>query len=148
MNCPAAHAIHAVDVMGNHDQRGAVAPDPGQDIHDGRSAGWVEACEGFVEDEHLGLSDEQTGEHHSAHLPAAELVDAAAGNATIKSDSVERPRNLCRPDFGPTGGLDVFGHGVRRCSCSRECWKVKTNRTHLRVNRFAVEQCRARRGYR
>ena len=101
----------------------------------------VEPGERFVEHDRARLRREDAGQHDAAHLPAAQLVDAAPGE-TDRVETDRGQRGARRVVVDAAGGADLVEHR-RPQHLQARVLERQPDPTDLIGDRPAVEQGRA-----
>ena len=108
--------------MGGHDDPDAVGGEGGDESGDDVAAGRVEAVEGLVHHDQLGLGDEGAGHEDALALPAAERAETMGG-AVGKVDLLEGFAHAAphvRGDAPTPPGLGDQAHGDDLGGADRE----------------------------
>ena len=66
-----------------------IAAHVGEQPQQSLPAGGIESGQWFVENDRTGFAREQAGQHDTAHLPAAELIDAVAQERGVQAHRVQ-----------------------------------------------------------
>ena len=75
-----AQFFHSGEVVGDHHHgQSGISSQINQQPQEAALTLGIHTRQWFIQDQRLWPSREQTCDHHTAHLAAAELVDAAAG---------------------------------------------------------------------
>ncbi len=111
---PVHQAGHAVEVVGDHDQRHrGLLPKPCQDVDERPPGGDVEPRQRLVEDHQPGLAGDQSRERGAAHLPTGQVLDPPVPK-TRRVEADRGERLVGGGGIHPGRRLYVSAHGGRQ----------------------------------